>query len=500
MKSQYKSATGKLPKFVTALVMLLAGMSVVAALVSRTITIDGDMSDWYAAPDITNNSGQFSDDCEGATAPSCDADYQVKSTGRDLRKFSYTWDNTYLYFYVERWASSTNTTDWLFYLDQDADGLMQSDEPIFRVSWQGSNQKTNAYLCPYFSSDPAGDPMVDTSGLGDGYTMPGSSQNSACNQLYSNVKAGSNAGVEMESRVSWAQLGLPGPANMLFHISSSTGMNLPSQVIDNMDGPGGGGGLFPPDMDLAITADQASVNAFTQVTFDIVLTHINFADFTDIDIDLALPAQFDYDSHTAPVGTSFVDTDSDGDPDQWQVPLLQQGDVLTLEVTATAQQVPFIMNAITTATISAWTGSDSDPSNNTDSVSVEIRPAPELSVTKVASQASANPSDVVSYTVLISNTSSEDAVNVVITDELGDFTSFGVDTYGAGQPFDFVDGSPSSTLTPGTPSYSSDGGSTWTHTLAPSGYDSDVTHFRLPMTGTMPGGSSFSLHYDVQID
>ncbi|HEY9033895.1 MAG TPA: hypothetical protein VIN71_08160 [Pseudomonadales bacterium] len=458
------------------------------------------MLDWTAVENIIINPGQFSEDCEGTLI--CDRDYPVQGTGRDLKKFAYTWDDNYLSFYVERWASSTNTTDWLFYLDKNANDAMESDEPIFRVSWSGSNQRTNAMLCPYYPVDPSGDELVDVNGYGDGYSMPGGSANSLCTSLYSNVVGGSSTGTAMESRISWSQLGMAGPANIKFHISSATGMNLPSQLIDNMDGPGNGQGLFPPDMRVDISADKTSLSANGQLTFDISLTHIHFDDFVDIQVDWLLPPQFAYVSHSAPAGTVFIDSDASGSPDLWQIPLLQENNVLTLQVTAIAQQVPFPMTPTVAATISAWDAvngaEDSDVSNNQASIGIEILPAPALSVTKISSQATARPADVISYTVLVSNTGTVDAHNVQLTDKLGHFTSLGMATYGAGQPFDFLPGT--SGLTIGTPAYSDNDGLDWTYVPPATGYDAAITHVRLPFVGVMPGGSSFTLRYDVRVD
>ncbi|WP_455217346.1 hypothetical protein, partial [Kaarinaea lacus] len=144
-----------------------------AAYIQRTITIDGSMNDWYDTPptytpggDITTNTNpyQYSDDAQTGLG---DLD-TVGSTGRDLRKFSFTWDATYLYFYVERWASTTNVTDWWFYIDIDADGQMELNEKVFRVNWQGSNQRTTTELWDYIPYDP------DTDGDGDPTTNPGS--------------------------------------------------------------------------------------------------------------------------------------------------------------------------------------------------------------------------------------------------------------------------------------------------------------------------------------
>ncbi|WP_455199148.1 hypothetical protein, partial [Kaarinaea lacus] len=106
--------------FLSFVLMCCFAQAAQAVYIERTITIDGSMNDWYDTPptytpggDITNNAGQYSNDAQTGAG---DLD-TVGSTGRDLRKFSFTWDTTNLYFYVERWASTTNVTDWWFYID-----------------------------------------------------------------------------------------------------------------------------------------------------------------------------------------------------------------------------------------------------------------------------------------------------------------------------------------------------------------------------------------------
>jgi len=247
-----------------------------ATYIDRTVTMDGDMSDWYdtdantydPAGDITNNSGQYSEDLENGTG---DLDEPLTSTGRDLKKFSFTWDDTYLYFYVERWASSTNVTDWWFYIDsttngdasQGPDGYMQSGEKVLRVTWQGNTRSTVAKIYDYVESASGGDPLTN-GGVGDGYTMPGDISNAT--DLY-NTSYGASSGTEMETILAWTSvLGLTGPASIKFHISSSNGSNIPNNIIDNMDGPAGGQ-LFPVDLEVTKTASVSSIRGLQTLCF-----------------------------------------------------------------------------------------------------------------------------------------------------------------------------------------------------------------------------------------
>ncbi len=126
-----------------------------ADLISTTITVDGLFGDWAAVLANTSPS-QTASDPEGL-ASGTDRDRPVQSTGRDLKTFAYTWDQSNLYFYVERWGSTKNRNWWWFYLDLDANGRMESTDKVFLVEWFGSNRLTNVILynyVPFSSSDP----------------------------------------------------------------------------------------------------------------------------------------------------------------------------------------------------------------------------------------------------------------------------------------------------------------------------------------------------------
>lgn len=486
---------GMIQKSLLSLVLLLAFIpSLQAALISRTITIDGDMAEWFVAPEIPTNPGQFSFDCEGSDP--CDLDFPVGSTGRDLETFSYTWDDNYLYFYVTRYASSTNTTDWLFYLDENANTFMESTERIFRVQWSGSNRKTNAYLCPYNPDDVVNGDPISNGGVGDGYSLPGGSDNAGCVSLYSNVVAGSLDGVQMESRLAWADMGMAGPQNIRFHISSSTGVNLPTQIIDNMDGPNGGGGqFFPSDMSVEATASSAQVLSKQTLTLDITLSNLMYDDFTDVEVTLNLPPELSYQSHTAPVGTTFNSPYT-----LWQVPLLQAQEVLVLQVTVLAQNVLAPTDVTVNSALQSWVGDDSDATNNSSNVNVQILPVPELSVTKSASIPMPAPGSEVVYESLVVNVSNQNATTVVVSEQVGDFSSFKLgSTVFTDAPMPYV----SSELTLSSTEYHD--GNNWAYVPvtggggAPAGYDANVQQIRFTFTGNMPPNGGFTVEYTTII-
>ena len=129
--------------------------------------------------------------------------------------------------------------------------------------------------------------------------------------------------------------------------------------------------------------------------------------------------------------------------------------------------------------------------------------APTLSVNKISDKASVNPDEVIDYTITTSNSAVAVATNVVVIDTLPKFTYFGLNTFGAGQPFNINVGA--SGLSDSAISYSNDGGVAFTYTpvsgagTAPAGFDGLVTHFKIPMSGTMSVSSNFIIEYQLQV-
>lgn len=140
------------------------------------------------------------------------------------------------------------------------------------------------------------------------------------------------------------------------------------------------------------------------------------------------------------------------------------------------------------------------PASNTAQLTVNALPL--ISVLKSADKSGANPGQTVTYTLQVVNSGSGAGTSVVLVDDLSPYGSFFL---GGGNPFSFSDSSPASGLALGTPQYSKDNGATWSYTPvsggggAPSGYDGKVTNWRMPMTGTLRGGGSFSINYRIMV-
>jgi trimeric autotransporter adhesin len=120
---------------------------------------------------------------------------------------------------------------------------------------------------------------------------------------------------------------------------------------------------------------------------------------------------------------------------------------------------------------------------------------------------SALPGSTVVYSIVTTNTGTGDAISVNVTNDLPIFTALRLDTYGPSAPFDCTAGCPSSGLSLGTPAFSDDDASTFGYLPvsgaggAPPNYDSNITHWEIPMPGTLPGSSTaFTIQFEVIVE
>ncbi|MGD0844571.1 MAG: hypothetical protein ABSA06_09425 [Geobacteraceae bacterium] len=149
--------------------------------------------------------------------------------------------------------------------------------------------------------------------------------------------------------------------------------------------------------------------------------------------------------------------------------------------------------------VTATEGTEATVSNTAYATMPVTIPLPSLTVVKSASPSpSVNPGQVVTYTVLVTNTGAGAATNVVLTDNLSPYLSWGI----AGFTF-----TPSTSgLTLGTPDFSQNNGASWGYAPvsgaggAPAGYDATVTNWRIPMTGSMnANGANFTITYTERV-
>lgn len=201
-----------------------------AILTTNSIVIDGNMSDWTSIlNDPDNNTWDATPDLDAAT---------ITNSGRDLLRFAFAPGSAGLYFYFSRAAASSNTVDFLVYLDVNNNNLMESNEPVFDISWWGNNGKTIIDVYNYTPYNATGDPLV-SNGKTDGYTLPGTLGSTARISIGKNNAIGSTDKISLEALIPWSYITQTNASNVAissltygmpfkFHVSSLSG--TPSTV------------------------------------------------------------------------------------------------------------------------------------------------------------------------------------------------------------------------------------------------------------------------------
>ena len=479
------------------------------------ISIDGNMSDWVPVlADPDNNV------CDGPANSLTDRDAPVQSTGRDLTHFAYTWDATNIYLFTERFGSASNTQQFVYYADTNNNGLMETGEPVVGVTWRGSNRTINVYTYTYVSLAPAGDPVADGNGLGDGYTFPGSFANvPPTGNATRKGPWGSSDGLQMEFHITWAELGLSTGDPFTFHVASSNAAlgaaSFTQQIDDNLSGCGGGVGStiipgveFTPDRTLVGFDSQTTTAAHTITNTG---NNDDFFDLSSVATDDFLPTMSyyeDVDGSGTLTGADVLltDTNGDGNPD---TPLLAPAASINILIAYAVP--PGVLNA-DIATVVTTAASDYQPLATdivTDVITIVL--APKLLVTKQlvtvedpinnTTDPKAIPGGQVLYTLSIANQGPGivDNDSVVVTDAIAAGVCMKVADLGAAGsgPVAFQDGAPSSNLTYTFVSlasttddleFSSDGGASFTYspTANALGCDPAITHIRILPKGTFP--------------
>jgi uncharacterized repeat protein (TIGR01451 family) len=202
-------------------------------------------------------------------------------------------------------------------------------------------------------------------------------------------------------------------------------------------------------------------------------------------------------------------------PANLTVPLLEGAGLTipTLPITGYLQfTVPANVTAVggtvtNSATVSLPVGIfDSNWNNNTASDSDPVVLLPTLTVVKSASPATVNPGQIITYQVNVLNSGNGVATSVILTDHLSPYVAWSLNGYGSGLPFSLTQGAIVSGLTLGTLDFSATSGATWGYTPisggggAASGYDGNVTNWKLNMIGTMnAGNAAFIINYKVMV-
>ena len=255
--------------------------------------------------------------------------------------------------------------------------------------------------------------------------------------------------------------------------------------------------MAPPTVTKAFSPASVLIN--TQSTLTIVLTNSNSlgitgAAFTDTYPSGLVNTASAGGATTCPGGT--VSAANNGSSLALSGGTIPANGSCTVTVSVTSATAGSYTNATgQVSTANAGTGASA-------SAFLTVTPLPSLLIVTSADKVSAAPGQIITYTAQVTNSGGA-ATTVVLTGGLSLYQAWGLNSFGAGTPFKFIDGSPSSGLSLGVPSFSNNNGSTYLYPPvsggggAAAGYDGAVTNWQLPMTGTMNANSSFSIQYQT---
>ena len=493
-----------------------------APMLYAPIIVDGNVAEW-GTPSQTGTvlADEDNNVCDGPSGGIVDLDAPVQSTGRDIVQFTFTYDDTWLYFYTERIGSASNTQTFLYYADTNDDGYMSSTEPVIVAEWKGNNRNVDIFIARYNPVDAVnGDSTVDSAGLGDGYALPGNLHSIPKNPDYSGTW-GSVNGFTFEFGVQWSILDstFTGPVGHTIHVSSTNAnkgaAGLGAQIDDNLGGCGGGAGSTQ-------FADVAFSNAYTLSGYwaDTVWSDLHhLVNLGNGDDSFAFASTTS--SAWAPSVTLYLD---DGDS------IYDTGDSVIAGTVALASgssvdifiaySIPSFSSGIATVVTTATSQYNTIVTDSvTDTVNALYPNITSMKyISAVADSTAATPGgadkalpgSVITYTIDVSNggNAPPNADTLVVRDNVPTSVSMYIGT-GAASPVTFDAGTTLLSYTYSSLASTGDdiaftsessGSPAYTYTPVPvSGYDSAVTGFKIEPKGNFDASTSFDLTYEVMI-
>ncbi|HJV66566.1 MAG TPA: hypothetical protein VJ550_12585 [Geomonas sp.] len=268
--------------------------------------------------------------------------------------------------------------------------------------------------------------------------------------------------------------------------------------------------LQPPTV-MKVFGDSSKVKGYpTTLTLTLTNPSANPAALTGLKLDDTFPSGMSLQSTSfafTPSGCGSVTntsgaTSSVGDGNlRLSVPTLAPGASCQVVASVTSS----VPGNITNTTNAPVASGPTTLTGYSASAPITFYGVPVITVSKTASASSVVPGQVVTYTILVTNTGDGPGTSTLLTDDLSPYSSL---YFNNGSPFTFNDtwrdaqGNPS-TLAMGTPSYSNNKKVSWYQRPAGdtfTGYDGTITNWRIPMVNSIGAGESFTIQYRVKVN
>lgn len=181
------------------------------ALISSTITIDGQFADWASALGDPDN---YEPDANG----------DAGSANIDLMMAAATFDTANVYLYCRRASTGGGAPTYYAWIDRGADGRMHTGDRVLEISVGGTNAYGGAAVYRYDAVDDAnGDAMP-----GDAGWPIGSWPDEITPPAGSISGFGEPDGIQLEIAATWESLGLNSGDAFIVQTGSSLGSNRDS--------------------------------------------------------------------------------------------------------------------------------------------------------------------------------------------------------------------------------------------------------------------------------
>ncbi len=247
------------------------------------------------------------------------------------------------------------------------------------------------------------------------------------------------------------------------------------------------------------TVDNVSPNLGESVEYLIRLQNLGPADATNIGIIDLLPNELTFNSVTLLPNQSYNEQDGN-----WFIPSLGAGQSTNIYIRATPTDSGVITN---TATVNFLAQVDTNSSDNTSSVDINVVGPAELSVSRSVSPTTAEPGTFVTHSIQITNIGGVPADNISVKEEVTLFLSLELDPNSTGilngsESVSCISGCAAGVLELNTIVFSSDPAGTvfdYVPTNSGDGTDGNIAFWRSLMSGQLNAGDSFELQYRAKI-
>ncbi len=192
--------------------------------------------------------------------------------------------------------------------------------------------------------------------------------------------------------------------------------------------------IIPPDLAISKSDAGSTATPGSVVVYTLTYTNVGTVDATGVEITETVPANSTFNAGASTGSWSCTDGAAAGTPCTFTVGNLAAGasGSVTFAVTVDSPLGAGAEQLSNSVSISDGSGQDQNTGNNSASDTTPINAQPDLRISKTDGGVRAVPGGVITYTLSYSNTGTQDATGVVITETVPNQTTFNAGASSAG--------------------------------------------------------------------